>query len=142
LREEYIMSTVSGGVRLEAGGSLSFGDYRAEDKIKVNDWEAAGNLYNIRTHKAVTRVEKNGKLLIEAVPGAAFLNFAEKAEGAEFRAEGAAAVQITLELEPETDYALFINGADEGVSRTNLSGKLTFGADLSCGPQEVVITRK
>ena len=47
--------------------------------------------------------------------------------------EGAADAQITLGLEEETDYEVFIDNSPIGVMKTNLSGKLVIGVELDDG---------
>ena len=39
-------------------------------------------------------------------------------------------VQFTLELEPESEYEVFIGGASAGRMTTNLSGKLSVSVEL------------
>ena len=44
-------------------------------------------------------------------------------------------VQFTLELEPECEYEVFIDGESAGKMRTNLSGKLSVSVELSEGQE-------
>ena len=43
--------------------------------------------------------------------------------------------QFTLELEPECEYEVFIDGESAGKMRTNLSGKLSVSVELSEGQE-------
>jgi len=126
-------------------GGLSFGDYSAAEKIKINDFEHLGNMYSLRAHDAVTRLEKNGELLLEAVPGVVVCNFALNEAGCSFEIEGAGGVQVTLGLAAETTYDLAIGdgkGAETHEEITaNRSGKLSFGVELSGAAKRVVLTR-
>ena len=117
-----------------AQGGLSFGDYTASEKIKVNDFNHMGNVYNLRAHNLVTRLEKNGELLFEAVPGVAVYNFNFDEKGCTFEIENPQAAQITLGLEPEITYDLAIgdntgNELREEIT-ANRSGKVSFGVEL------------
>ena len=47
-----------------------------------------------------------------------------------FTVEGAEDAQITVEMEAETRYEVFINDASTGVVETNLGGKLSFSVEL------------
>ena len=47
-----------------------------------------------------------------------------------FMVEGPEDAQITLELEPETEYEITIHGESAGIMKTNLGGKLSLGVEL------------
>ena len=46
-----------------------------------------------------------------------------------FTAEGLSDSQITVELEPETEYTIFIDGKNAGRMKTNLGGKLVLSLE-------------
>lgn len=48
-----------------------------------------------------------------------------------FTVEGAEDAQITLELEPETEYKVVMNDINLGKMKTNLGGKLSLSAELA-----------
>ena len=52
------------------------------------------------------------------------------------------AAQITVGLEEDTVYKVFVNGANVGEMKTNLSGKLSISVELaSVGAVEVKIVK-
>ena len=72
-------------------------------KSKVSDFEHNGDLYKVKTHKEVTKLEKNGMFVYESVPGTTVTNFKADDE-ISFEVEGFEDAQVTLELEAETEY--------------------------------------
>ena len=68
------MTIIDGLIRSEADGSLSFGNYSLPKKSKVSDFEHNGDLYKVKTHKEVTKLEKNGKTGIVHFPYCHILN--------------------------------------------------------------------
>ena len=66
------MAVIEELIRKEDDGSISFGNYLMDEKKKVLDFEVQGDLYKVKTFKEITKLEKNGKMLLEAVPGATF----------------------------------------------------------------------
>ena len=135
------MSAIKEGIILNEDKTLSFGNYEVTEKIKVTDFNVDGNIYKIRTHTEVTRLSKNGNLLLETVPGATIHNLSIKEKEANFSIEGLGDTLITLELEPNTNYSLFINDVNIDKIKTNLSGKINFSTTLSKEPQEIKIEK-
>ena len=125
----------------ESNGSLSFGNYKSAEKLKSNDFEVNGDVYKIKTHKEITRVEKNNKLLFESVPGSLIRKFALNERECSFFIEGSHNSQITLELEPEKEYGIYIDNASAGTTRASGSGKLTFSLELNEISKNVKIER-
>ena len=64
------MAVIQELIRQEENGRISFGNYLMDEKKKVLDFEANGDLYKVKTFREITKLEKNGKMLLEAVPGA------------------------------------------------------------------------
>jgi len=124
-----------------AGSAISFGNYETEEKRKADGFEVVGDIYKIKTHNKVTRLEKNGNLLYESVPGSAVRDFVLTERSARFSAEGSGDTQITLGLEAETEYRIDIGGAGVGVTKSNLSGKVSFSAELSKEPVIISIEK-
>nr|WP_317359216.1 endosialidase [uncultured Tyzzerella sp.] len=135
------MSTIQEGIILNSDKTLSFGNYEVTEKIKVTDFNVDGNIYKIRTHNEVTRLSKNGNLLLETVPGATIHNLFIKDKETTFLAEGLGDTLITLELEPNTNYSLFINDVNIDKIKTNLSGKINFSTTLSKDPQQIKVEK-
>jgi len=135
------MAVIKEGIRAAENSTISFGNYEAADKIKVDDFTCAGDLYKVRTHNAVTRLEKNGKLLVEAVPGAAMHDMSVSDKQIRFVAEGLGDTQVTMELEEETEYRLLVDGLNVGNIKTNRSGKVTFNLELGSGGKDVKIDK-
>ena len=111
-------------IRKENDGSVSFGNYTLEKKSKVSDFEINGDLYKVKTFKEITKLEKNGMFVYESVPGTAVMNLKVTENEMRFTAESDNDSQITVELEPETEYTIFIDGQNAGKMKTNLGGKL------------------
>lgn len=129
-KESVELAVVNEGISVNGSG-LNFGNYLVTDKIKVKDFDVEGDIFSVKTHNAVTRLEKNGKLLIESVPGASFFGFNESEKGVTFSAYGNGDTQITLELQPGTEYGLFTDGTAYGKMKSTLSGKISFSVELN-----------
>lgn len=135
------MTIIDGLIRSEADGSLSFGNYSLPHKSKVSDYEHEGDLYKVKTHKEVTKLEKNGMFVYESVPGTTVTNF-KAGDVTSFKVEGFEDAQVTLELEAETEYKIAVNGNDIGTMKTNLGGKLMFSLEIDEGVQSEVKIEK
>lgn len=135
------MAIINEAIRLEADNSISFGDYSAVEKRKVENFQVEGDLYKVRTHKDVTRLSKNGKLLLETVPGAAVHNLKVTDKLTTFSVEGTGSTLITLELESEVHYRVIVDDVTLETIKTNISGKVGFSAELSANPIEVKIEK-
>ncbi|WP_276980068.1 endosialidase [Johnsonella ignava] len=127
------MSVVEELIKNEADGGLSFGNHRLKIKSKLSDFAHKGDLYKVKTYSEVTKLEKNGNFIYESIPGTSVNNLKFSNNTISFVVEGAADAQITLGLEEETDYEVFIDNSPIGVMKTNLSGKLVIGVELDDG---------
>ncbi len=136
------MSVVDEGIRLEENNTISFGNYELDEKLKVENFKVEEDLYKVRTHKLVTRFSKNGRLVLEAVPGAAIFNFTSNEKRTKFRAAGLGQTQFTLELEDDAKYDLSIDGVVIGRVHARFAGKLSFSASLKDEPVEIKLVRK
>lgn len=105
-------------------GKLNFGDYSLEVKSKKEDFAFNGDLYKVKTFKEITKLEKNGLFAYESEPGSRVKNFELSSRGISFIVESYEDIQITLGVEEEKEYEVFINGKELGVMKTNISGKL------------------
>lgn len=128
-------------IRVEEKGTLSFGDYLANSKQKKQDFEVDGDVYKVKTYNAITRLEKNGRLLYESVPGTAVYNFYLDEKELRFTVKGEKDAQITIELETDQEYKIFIDQMQLDKIKTNLSGKLNFSLELDNGDKDVVIKK-
>lgn len=136
------MAVVKELLRTEENGSLSFGDYTLPSKTKLDNFEFEGDIYKVKTFSEITKLEKNGMFVYESVPGTAVENF--KATDAEiaFSVSATNDVQFTLELEPDSEYEVYVNGQSVGKMATNLSGKLSVSVELNDGESaDVKITK-
>lgn len=127
------MPVVEELIRAEADGSLSFGNYKLEKKTKLDNFEQNGDLYKIKTFYEITKLERNGMFVYESVPGTAVNHFVAEDWGVEFQVEGAKDVQITVQLEDDKAYEVFVDGVAVGGMKTNMSGKLNCSVELSEG---------
>lgn len=125
------MAAVKELLRAENDGSLSFGDYTLPSKTKKDNFEFQGDIYKVKTFAEITKLEKNGMFVYESVPGSAVEDFRETDREVEFTVSAPGDVQFTLELEPESEYEVFIGGNSAGRMTTNLSGKLSVSVELS-----------
>ena len=117
-------------IRKEADGTISFGDYTLEQKTKVSDFEHNGDLYKVKTFKEITKLEKNGIFVYESVPGTSVNGLFITDKEVRFSVQGEEDAQITLELEPEKEYKIFLDDINVGKMKTNLGGKLVFSVEL------------
>lgn len=124
------MAVVEELLRSEGEGAISFGNHKLGQKAKVEDFKHAGDLLKVKTYKDITKLEKNGMFLYESVPGTSVLNFVEKENGVEFVVEGDEDAQITIGLNDDTQYEVFVGGKSMGTMTTGLGGKLSLSVEL------------
>ncbi len=125
------MAAVKELLKVEANGTLSFGDYTLESKTKLDGFEYKGDIYKVKTFSEITKLEKNEMFLYESVPGTAVEGFVVTDEVVSFELSGKGHAQFTIGLESGNSYEVFLDGASAGTMTTNLSGKLSVSADLS-----------
>lgn len=137
------MAAVEELIRTEADGSISFGDHRLDKKAKREDFENNGDLYKVKTFKEITKLERNGMFVYESVPGTAVEHFEATGNDVEFTVSGSQDAQITVQMEEDMEYEVFVDDIAVGGMRTNMSGKLNFSVELSEGrPVRVRILRR
>ena len=124
------MAVVSELLRVEADGTISFGDYTLDTKAKLDNFEHNGAVYKVKTYKDITKLECNDIFVYESVPGTAVSNFNNEEGKVSFLASGMEGAQITLGLEPETEYEVTVNGESVGTMSTNLGGKLSLSVEI------------
>ncbi len=135
------MAGISELIRVENDNALSFGNYLMDNKRKIQDFEVEGDLYKVKTYSAMTKLEKNGRLLYESVPGTTVYNLSVTEAQVDFEVEGKEDAQVTVELESDQNYVLFIESKEIGTLKTNLAGKISFGVDFVEGNQKVMIKK-
>ena len=136
------MAVVEELLRSEASGAISFGNHKLSQKAKVEDYKHAGDLLKVKTYNEITKLEKNGMFLYESVPGTSVLDFDEKEDGVEFVVEGDEDAQITIGLNDDTEYEVFVGGKSIGTMKTGLGGKLSLSVELgAAGEVPVKIVR-
>lgn len=141
LRRKVKMAVIEELIRLEEDGRISFGNYLMDEKKKVLDFEVCGNLYKVKTYKDITKLEKNGKMLLETVPGATIHNFGMDSKTVDFSVESNDDVQITMELEPEKEYKLLVDDVVVGKINSNIGGKVNFSVELNNSCSKVKIEK-
>lgn len=124
------MSVVKELIRTEDDGTISFGNYELDQKSKLSDFEYNGDLYKVKTFKEITKLERNGMFVYESVPGTTVNHLLADANGVSFEVEGPTDAQITVELEEDIAYEIFIDDENAGKMQTNLGGKLSLSVEL------------
>ena len=132
------MSVVEELIRKEDAGTLSFGNYLLDTKTKKADFQYEGASSKIKTFKEIPKLEKNGTLVYESVPGSAVTNFRGNSSVVEFDVEAAGDISFTLEMEPSEEYKLVVNGVSAGRIPTNVGGKLNASLSLEEGTKASV----
>ena len=118
-------------IYVQADETLGFGDYTLDTKAKVDGFEFQGGLYKVKTYYEITKLKKNGVLVYESVPGTKVSHFKADEKEVAFVVEGKEDTQITLELEPEKEFKIFIDDVQTGKMKTNFGGKLVLSAELA-----------
>ena len=76
----------------------------------MQDFEYKGDLYKVKTYHEITKLERNGMFVYESVPGTAVNHFSVDDSDVAFTVEGTQDAQITIQLEDDREYEVFING--------------------------------
>ena len=127
------MANVKELLRTEENGTISFGDYSLEAKTKLADFKFEDNTYKVKTFKEITRLEKNGGVVYESVPGSAVHDYKETERPIAFVVEAVDDIHITLEVEPEKEYKVFVDDTNIGKMKSTLGGKIDFSIELNEG---------
>lgn len=136
------MSVVKELLRTEADGTISFGNYELDQKAKLSDFEYSGDLYKVKTFKEITKLERNGMLVYESVPGTAVSAFKAGGDSVSFVVEGPEDAQVILGLEEDTEYKVYIDGVDSGCMKTNMGGKLVLSVEMGNADEVTVKVEK
>ena len=127
------MANVKELLRTEENGTISFGDYSLDTKTKLSDFKFEDNTYKVKTFKEITRLEKNGGVVYESVPGSAVHDYKETERQIAFVVEAVDDIHITLEVEPEKEYKVFVDDTNIGKMKATLGGKIDFSIELNEG---------
>ena len=127
------MAVIKELIRKEDDGTLIFGNYEFDTKQKLSDFEFEGDFYKVKTFKEITKLERNGLFVYESVPGTVVTGLKVTDEEIVFSVEGLEDASITLELEPETEYKVYVDGTNIGKMKTNLGGKLVLSIEINPG---------
>ncbi len=125
------MAVVKELITVTDNQTLSFGDYSLAEKTKKGDFLFQGDIYKIKTFAEITKLEKNGMMIYESVPGTAVHDLTVTDTTVVFKVEAAEDVEITLGLEPESEYKVYVDNTNLGRMRTNLGGKLTVSTEFN-----------
>jgi hypothetical protein len=128
-------------IRVEDDNTLSFGNHLMDEKKKIMDFEVDGHIYKVKTYNEITKLEKDGRLLYESVPGTTVHSLSLNEKDINFKVEGKEDAQITLELEAEQEYKIYIEQVQVGKMKSNLAGKISFSVDFANGIQSVRIKK-
>ncbi len=120
-------------IRSEADGTISFGDYKLPSKQKVDNFEHQGDLYKVKTCCEITKLERNGMFVYESVPGTAVEHLNVTGRGCTCQVKGDRDAQLTIQLEDDTEYEVFVDDVSVGGMTTNMSGKLVVSVELNEG---------
>lgn len=124
------MAAVTELIRTEQDGSLSFGNHTLSEKSKLEDYPCAGNLYKVKTFNELTKLERDGMFVYESEPGTSVNSFRVTADGVSFKVSGDKDAMITIGLNEDTEYEVFIGEKSIGKIKTNLGGKLSVSVPL------------
>ncbi len=113
--------------------ALSFGDFSLPQKTKLSDFPFEGDTYKVKTFREITRLERNGAMLYESVPGSAVHNFVDGEFELTFEVESNDDIEITLGMEPESEYKVYVDETNIGRMSSNLGGKISFSIELNEG---------
>ena len=136
------MAVIKELIRKEKDGTLSFGNYELDTKQKLSDFEYEGDLYKVKTFQGITKLEKNGLFVYESVPGTAVTGLKATDREVKFQVECIEDTSITLELEPVTEYKVYVDDTSFGKMKTNLGGKLVLSLEMNAGQVAKIRTVK
>ena len=132
------MPVVEELIRTEQDGTISFGNYKLGQKSKKSDFEYQGDIYKVKTYNEITKLERNEMFVYESVPGTSVFHLQQDGTAMRFEVQGFEDSQITVELEAETEYQVFIDDVSTGTMTTNLGGKLSFSVELDANTKAEV----
>lgn len=136
------MGVIAEGIIVNSDNTISFGNHIATTKVKIDDYKIGEDTYKLRAYNEVTRLTINHILVFESTPGVTVHNFNYTKDKVNFKIEGNDNAQITLELEPNSEYKILLNGRLLDESKANaISGKLSFSFSFDKKLDEVAIAK-
>ena len=90
-------------------------------------------MYKVKTFYEMTKLEKNGMFVYESVPGTAVEKLHVTDRGCSCIVKGDKDAQLTIQLEDDSDYEVYVDGVSVGGMKNNMSGKLVVGVELGEG---------
>lgn len=136
------MAVVESLIAIAENGAISFGNYELPEKTKLDNVEFNGDIYKVKTFAEITKLERNGLFVYESVPGTAVHDLLIEDGKVEMTVEGKEDPQITLELEPSSEYKVSVDGVTIGSMTTNISGKLILSVELGGSPSKIKIVKQ
>lgn len=124
------MAGITELIKIDDNGTISFGNHTLAQKAKLEDVPFAGDMLKVKTYKDITKLEKNGMFLYESVPGTTVTAFAEDENGVCFKVSGDEDAQITIGMNDDTEYEVFVGEQSIGTMKTGLGGKLSLSVEL------------
>lgn len=135
------MAVIEGLIRIEDDGTISFGNHLLDTKTKLDNVEYNGDIYKVKTYNEITKLERNGMFVYESVPGTTVHNYKMDNDVVSLNVESDKDSQITLELEPATEYKVYVNDITIGSMKTNISGKLSVSVELADSAADIKIVK-
>lgn len=125
-------------IQIGKEGKISFGNHKLGAKSKLEINSAQGDAYKVKTFNEITKLEKNGSFLYESVPGTTVKDFTETATEVSFVVSADQDAQITVGMQDDTEYEVFVEGESTGIMKTGLGGKLSLSVELEAFEQVAV----
>lgn len=122
-------------IRIAEDGKINFGNHKLGAKEKLEITGPQGDLWKVKTFNEITKLEKNGGFLYESVPGSTVANFAESDNEVTFDVSADKDAQITLGMQDDTEYEVFVQGESMGIMKTAMGGKLSLSVELEAFEQ-------
>ncbi len=129
-------------IRIEDSGNISFGNHLMDKKKKVSDFEVGTDVYKVKTFEDFTKLEKNGNLLYESSPGTTVYELSHSDDVLEFYVEGTSEATITVELEADSIYQIYIDDRISDTAKSSVSGKLNFSVDFNEETKKIKIVKE
>ncbi len=128
-------------IKINEDQTLTFGNYQVVEKQKVADFEYKGEKLAVKTHKEITVLKSNDNLVVETVPGTVIENFSAEEGSVAFDIQGYKQTIVTLGVEPEVEYNVYIDGVKIDILTSKPSGKASFSLDVENVKKSVLFER-
>ncbi len=128
-------------IKINEDQTLTFGNYEVVEKQKVSDFEYKGDTLAVKTHRDVTVLKSNDTLVIETVPGTLIQNFSSEEGSVSFDIIGYKQTIVTLGVEPEVEYNVYIDGTKIDILTSKASGKASISLDVENVKKSILFER-